>query len=105
MCVCGFVFFFTFYELVVYDIFRKYYFSATNLAQDEHFCGLMNSRGFVNIDEILKFAQMQRIGASTDDLVKLTIESSDLELSRDQFRIRTKQWRSFTPNPVMSCTF
>ena len=50
----------------------------------------MNSRGFVYIDEILKFPQMKRIGASRSDLVKLTIESSHLELSRDERRIRTK---------------
>ena len=64
----------------------------------------MNSRGFVYIDEILKFGQMQRLGASTNDMVKLTIESSHLELSRDQLRILTKQWRAFVTNPVISDT-
>ena len=74
------------------------------MAQDEYLRGLMNSRGFVYIDEILKFRQMQKIGASTDDVVKLTIQSSNLDLSRDERRIRTKQWRSFVKNPVMSDT-
>ena len=47
---------------------------------------------------------MQQFGASTNDVVKLTIKSSHLELNRDQRRIRTKQGRSFVTNAVISDT-
>uniref|UniRef100_A0A7S2HGL4 HTH La-type RNA-binding domain-containing protein n=1 Tax=Alexandrium andersonii TaxID=327968 RepID=A0A7S2HGL4_9DINO len=66
----------------------EYYFSHENLSRDLYLCSRMDQLGWVDLEEIVQFPRMRRMGAAVNEVATALLESTAVEVSCDLRRAR-----------------
>jgi hypothetical protein len=78
----------------------EYYFSVGNLARDTYLRGLMNSRGYVVLENLLTFPRIQQLSQNVDELTAAARASTSLKVKNRSVRLRS-EWQTWVyPKPT-----
>jgi len=75
----------------------EYYFSDTNLKQDEFLQGLMDSEGWVKARFLEKFPRLKEMGAKASDIIASIANSEVVETADTKIR-RKNDWQKYLPS-------
>jgi len=69
----------------------EYYFSAANVAQDTYLRSLMDEDGWVDLQALVQFPRLQKLGATAENTPDALLCSSEVEVSPARTHLRQRQ--------------